>query len=498
VAAGLVIVAVTRITAFAIIAVAVLLLLVPTLRRALRLLGETRPQVTVGEAVGAARADPALTLPRLLYWAGAATVTILAIRPTPIMTISDWFFLASLLLTTAVLLFTGRLTFAGLPSGLLLGILIYSIGAFVSSLHTPHMLASISILLRFVYLTVGWFWLGTVVLETPRHVRIAVACWALSAAIAGAASVVQLLAGDVIPSTSPIRGRMTGLAVQFNDLGGAAAVALIPAIVVASMMTCKARRALFALCVVPLTAAGLLLSGSVSAIAGAGVGVLFWIAMGRVSAKSLLVACAAGLSVVVILDAQRNAGAPSPIDRFRGSTDTTSQYCTLCSRLATNRAAWEAIGQHPIIGAGLDPISGITATGSEVHNMILGPWFEAGIFGAIGMVTIVTVVAVTAVGAVRHARSSDEWSMCLALLASFLSFILIGMGQPILFQRYGWICAALIFACRFQQKSVSSANQRRITGGETEESLAPISADRGGRTTLVRQTGAPGHFLPAD
>lgn len=407
---------------------------------------------------------PGMMLPRILYYLGAASVILLVVRPTRVMTISDWFFLGSLVCVIAVLLLSGNVSFTGLPNGVVIGIAIFAVGAGVSSLNTTSVIASITVLVRFAYLTLAWFWLGTLVLKTPKHVRTAIVCWTASAAAVGAASVIQLQLGDVIPGTSPVGGRMTGLTQHINDLGGSTAVALVPAIMITSILPSRLGRLGSALVILPLIVAGMVLSGSVGGLGAGAIGILIWVLMGRVSSKAILSGIAVGLVVFLILSLQRQAGAPNPLERFQGSTDIESQYCSLCSRLDNNQAAWEAIEQSPIIGSGL---TSVTPTGVEVHNMILGAWFEAGILGALGIIIILSTVIHVGLDAIRRARSEEEWTICLALLTSFLSFVILSMGQPILFQRYGWISAGLLLALWHQQRVgvQSRSRQWMVEGG---------------------------------
>jgi len=443
-----------------------------------------KPASTLEHPGVVTRSSPELALPRFLYYFGAATVAVLAIRPTSALTLSDWFFLASLVLTVSVLMMTRRLRFVGLPKGLAAGLLVYSAGAFMSSLQTDHTLSSLSFLLRFVYVTGVWFWLGTVVLETPKHVRTATLCWTLSVALSGAASIVQVLAGDVIPGAVTYYGRMSGLAQHFNDLGGMTSVALIPAAMISSVVATRQGK-LASFIVVSLIGAGLLLSGSIGAMIGAGAGSLAWVAMGRLTRRAVVVVLMVGLALLSVLRLQQGGGAPSPIERLRGTTDSSSEYCSLCSRVETNRAAWQSIKQHPLIGVGLDPVSNVTETGFQVHNTLLGSWYETGFPGFLGMVAILVSVATSAINAMRAARSREEWLICAALLASFVVLFVNSMSAPILFQRYGWLGAALVLAMRHQQQRRGISTQavtKRLPGvtplqGQRRWGVDPVRAE---------------------
>jgi len=399
---------------------------------------------------------------RLFYFAGAGTVTILAIRPTPLMSISDWFFLGALG-TTIALVLTFRLPVSQRPpQALAVGTAIFACGAFLSSLQTPQVLASLLVLVRFGYLTIIWFWLGIFLIDRVSHLKSVILSWAIAGALTGGASIAQLLFGDVIPGTTPIWGRMTGFAQQMNDLGGSIAIALIPSMMLISELVGFRRRVAYCLLIILPMLAGLILSGSVSSWAGVAVGATIWLTATRVSPRIVVLIVLLAGSAFLVTSFQSSSGGVTPLERLRGSTDATSQYCTACSRIETNEAAWNRIQQHPLLGVGLDLESGTTETGSEVHNMVLGPWYEAGILGALGMILVICSAVYYAIMALRHSGSEAEWRINLSLLCSLASFLTLGMTQPILFQRYGWLSVALILASTQIQKSRRSSLQNRL------------------------------------
>ena len=399
------------------------------------------------------RADgPNLSVARMFYYLAAVFLTLLSFRPLGIFTISDWLFLISLFSAVSVLMMAGRLRFSGVPSGVIIGVVIFAVGGFVSSVTSSDTVASLALLFRLGYLILAWFWLGTIVLTTPRHVTIATLCWLGSAALCGAASIAQLQFGDVIPWTSPVQGRMTGLTQNVNDLGGTMAMAIAPAIMVATIVRTRYGRLTCVAVVLPLTISGLVLSGSVSGMAAASIGLIVWFVLGRVSRNALVAGAIVGLGLFTILTFQQDLGGISPLERFQSSTDSQNQYCSLCSRENNNYAAWRAIQESPIIGEGL---TSVTTEGVQVHNMFLGAWFESGILGLTGIIFIVISVTKVGIETIVKSRTIEEWTLALALTASFGSFIVFSMVQPILFQRYGWIGASLLVALAWQQRTAT-------------------------------------------
>ena len=94
---------------------------------------------------------------------------------------------------------------------------------------------------------------------------------------------------------------------------------------------------------------------------------------------------------------------------------------------------------------------GIVSYEYDVHNLILGTWYKAGLLGLIGM--LLTLWAVFRVGwrAICEAGSEGERATVAALLSSVCAFVVFAMGAPVLFSRYGWIPAALLLAFRAVQ-----------------------------------------------
>lgn len=417
------------------------------------------PRIGTAPAASTDESPPALRLPRTLYYGGMLFLAQLTFRPLGF-TVSDLFFLGSLLTTGVVCLTNRRAIPLLLPKKMLFGVLLFCTGGIISSLFAMSPLASAMILIRFTYLTIVWFALGTVVLQRPAHVRTAIRFWVASAAITGAGAIVQFLFGDVIPGASVVGGRMTGFSQHVNDLGGVTAIALVPALMLAtSIRVTIANRSLSYLPAM-LIVAGLILSGSVGAMIAATAALLLWLTFSMHRHRLLIMVSVAAIGLFVISVAQSNAGSQSPIDRFDAvSASRDDPGATLFSRLDTVVGAWEEISANPLVGAGLDEVSNkVESTGHQVHNLLLGPWYEAGLLGAIGMVAILISLASLARKTVSGSQSQEEWSIALSLYAAFGGLFILGMGAPLLFQRYGWACAALLIALRAQQRRSSKAH----------------------------------------
>ena len=416
------------------------------------------PQVQGVPAARRSADAPDLARARRIYYLGLLLLAMLTVRAAGQVTFSDLLFLLSITLAVADLIILRRNVPIVIPLMLLGGMAIFTIGGLLSSLQSYAAFNSVATVARLIILTVFWFWLGTVVLSRREHVATAIALWVTSAAICGAGGVAQLLAGDVIPNTHTTYGRSTGFTAQPNDLGGLCAIAFVPAVMLTVRQGLSPPRRLLAYIGVLVVMAGLVLSGSVGAMIAALVAVFVWFALRRNSRRSLLpffVIIAAGLALTAV---QSIRGDPTPLERFQHVTEPRGEAGagSLESRIATYRVATTAIKRDPFLGVGLDLVSvtkpfGVVSYEYDVHNLVIGTWYKAGLFGLIGM--LMAVFAVFRVGwtAILDSRTDSEEMMGAALLSSFVAFVAFAMSGPVLFSRYGWIPAALLLALRAVQ-----------------------------------------------
>lgn len=388
---------------------------------------------------------------RNVYYLGAATMGLLTVRPVLSFTLSDWLFLLSLGVTVIAILRTRVATELDILLGATFGAALFAFGGLISSVHAVQPLGSIAIVVRMLYLTLPWLWLGTVVLRTTNQVRNAVFAWVLSVAICGAGAVAQFLIGNVIPGGEIAYGRVTGFTTQFNNLGGLTAVAFVPGLMVAVSARGRMRIVAYAACT--LIGAGLLLSGSLGGLLAAAVSTAVWIVAGRRSPKTLIILATLVAGALLLMGTQGTTNSPSPIERLTRATrsDAPPQTGgTLYTRVDLDRAAWNHISKQPFVGVGLDLESSAQRIGFQVHNIVLNPWFTAGIFGVTGILVLVGALMRAGLKVVQQAQGPNDHALAVALFASFVAFAVFGMGEPILFVRYGWAPAAFLLALRAQ------------------------------------------------
>ena len=402
----------------------------------------------------------AFRFPRLLYYAGVLLLGIVTLRVGGQVTYSDTLFLFSFLLVCAVLVVARRRVPVGIPALLLLGICIFSLGGLVSTFEAYEPIKSGAVVLRLIFLTVFWFWLGIVVLDRREQVRRATGLWVLSAAITGAAALLQLAAGDVIPNTDLVFGRSTGFTGHPNDLGGITAVALVPALMLATRSGLSPLRRGGAFVVVLLVGGGLIASGSVGALLAAGIATFVWLALARMSFHSWL------LFVVAVVAVQHSRGAPTPLDRVAhvttpsGAAPAGAGSGSVEARVSIYRVAVSRIADDPFVGVGLDLVSitkpfGIESYQYDVHNLVIGTWYKAGLFGLAGL--LIALFAIFRAGrlALVASGSADEHREAAGLTSAVVAFVVFSMSEPILYSRFGWIAPALLLALRAVQERQS-------------------------------------------
>lgn len=426
--------------------------------------------------------DPRFRLPRFVYYCGAATIGLLTVRPAASLTLSDWIFFLALGLTVLVILVDGLQREYEIPRTITFGVAIFAVGGLISSFDAVAAGESVGVVLRLGYLTLVWFWLGTVVLENRRHVEIAITAWVASAAVSSAGAVVQFFYGDVIPGGDIAWGRMTGFTPHVNNLAGLAATAFVPALMLAVDSSTRSRK-LVGMVAVALIAAGILLSGSVGAILTACAATVFWLALRGVPQR--LVISLGGVVAVafVLMTSSGTTLSPAPLKRVEIVTSSTGSpgqtEGSVFTRLRGYRSAWDQIHANPVIGVGLDKESNERLLeGHYVHNIFINPWFSAGIFGLVGILTMIVGGLTTARWVLQ--RSSDEDRRLVSgVLASFVAFILFAMAEPILFVRYGWFSVAILVAIRAQILR-ATADERLVPGRQARPWSGPgqpVAAD---------------------
>ena len=409
---------------------------------------------------------------RVFFYAGVLTVAILTLRAGGQVTYSDVLFLISFCFVAAEIMVTRRPVPVGIPPLLIIGIGLFSLGGLFSTFGAVEPVKSAAVVARLLFLTIFWFWLSSAVLNRQDRVQRAVTFWIVSAALAGAAGILQVVAGDVIPNTDPAYGRSTGFTNQPNDLGGICAVAFVPAVMLATRSSLSARNRMALVGLVFLVGGGLIS-----------------FRLGRGAARRRCGNLRLGgdpAHVAALVDCLRRnrrycrrgghgagpAGRTDPLERITSvttpstATTATSGSGSFDSRVAVYKVALSRIEADPFIGVGLDLVSitkpyGVVSYEYDVHNLVIGTWYKAGLFGVIGILVAIVALLRAGTAALGASLSEGERRTAAGLISAVVAFIVFAMSEPVLFSRYGWIPAALLLALRTVQEGRRAAEPYR-------------------------------------
>lgn len=418
------------------------------LRRALRL-HQAGPAASDAATRRAASSRHAPTLARLCFYAGSLTITFSTARPMGL-TVSEAFFAVAVAGGVFDVL-RGR-AIAPVPMALLLGAFVFAVGGAVSSLGSHNLPGSLRQTAHGVYVMLLWVWSGGMILRTSRDRRIVVELWVLSAAINGVSAIAQL-SGIHLLVGAPLGNRMTGFTSHPNDLGGGAAVTLVPAVALTADAFARGarRRGVLASFAVGMILVAVLLSGSLAAFGGALLAMIVWLASPAVRTQTRI--AIAGVAVVVLVGATIAGGSISPVQRLNEVTSSsvaTPGGGSGEARLDIARSVWPRIVENPVVGVGLDVQDSLVPTiaqngvptQSQIHGLPLAIWYEGGIFALIGLLLVFVGLLRATVATAGGEGHLLGWAISAAMVASIVYL----MSAPADFQQYGWMPAVVLVA----------------------------------------------------
>jgi O-Antigen ligase len=399
--------------------------------------------------------DPVLRVPRLLFYLGALMVTQSSLRVALGLTFGEFFFIAAFGVTCLAVI-AGR-PMGSVPNALVVGLALFAFGGLISSPNAASPTSSVLEVLQAVYVMLLWVWTGATVLRSRSQFLTATTLWTVSAALNGAGALTQVLGFTAL--AGPLEGsRATGFTVHANDLGGACAVALVPALLLATsrfeqLSAASAARA-GRWIVLGLISAGLVLSGSVTALLAAFVAILVWMfaPSARIGGRLAVIT---GLIVAMFAVVLVGGKVTSPTERVSQVTSrsaTRQGAGTVDVRIRTVKRALARIKTDPVFGVGFDGAGGLVtvidkgrSARYQVHSAPVAAWYEAGILGLIGLLVVAGGLARTAWHSLLGADENDLL-VGLAVLAAGIAFVIIALTSPLVFQQYGWFTAVMIVA----------------------------------------------------
>jgi O-antigen ligase len=190
----------------------------------------------------------------------------------------------------------------------------------------------------------------------------------------------------------------------------------------------------------------------VGSLLAACVATAFWFGAHPTPVRRLLALTAVAAGLLFFLSSHNPTYSQSAFDRIGrfGTGSPDDPHNTLDSRLQGYRIALVRIEADPFVGVGLDDESSQAGT-LPVHNIIIGTLYETGVLGLIGLLLIFLSIARMGLAAIVDARDTNERALAIALVSSFLAFLIFLLSEPALYTRYGWVSAALVVALRSVQ-----------------------------------------------
>lgn len=344
--------------------------------------------------------------------------------------------------------------------------------ALLASYNTQDITQNWTVIVRLIYLWLIWRPQARLFGHVPRVLERSVALFVFGAAVSGAVGLAQAIFGAALDIGGGLQGwqqvRAAGLAGHVNDQGGTLAVALVLA--VGFWLASDDRWVRLVLgCSLPLTAGGLIFSGSVSGMLSAAFGLLVLVGFqprrGRL--RGYLLVTASILSFYILSLIQQSASGISPLTRLISASGENGDISTIAIRLQTDELAWQAIVRSPLVGAGLDLRSGaIVNHVTAVHNIFLLYWFQGGLLLLVALLVVLSAWIVML-------RRAPAGSMKTAIMAAVGSMLTYALTAPVLFERFFWLPFILITGLASQygrllpKKAISpGSRQARSSGGE--------------------------------
>ncbi len=365
---------------------------------------------------------------RGLLYLGLFAVSLLVFRVGGTITVGDAFLVAAVGLTMVDTVVNGR----RIPTTGLIPLTLVFLGGILASLASSNPGESATVLARVMLLGFLVPWSMKVLLTTPARVRRALAFFAAGAALCAIGSVAQAVVGDVIPGSEVTSGgRFPGFAVHVSDTGGITCLAV--AYGAGLMLTPKRRAAGAVLFVAGL--AGLILSGSVSGMISAVIGILALLIWHRLSVPKFLgvgvVLAGAATWAVSLMSSTENA--LTPAERFAQVTGAAGTGNTSASRWDSIVAGLLGFVDSTFIGVGLEPAASFTSTGLPAHNFLVAALFQGGLLFTLGVCLVIYRAVRTGIkaGWLGHLNAT--------LGAGLVTALVFAMTAPSVYNRYFWI-----------------------------------------------------------
>jgi O-antigen ligase len=377
--------------------------------------------------------------------------------------ISDLVFVLAII----VLAFSKQLpTVEPMPVSWQVAVVLVVIGGIVACVVALDLILSVLVLARMIFVLMFWPYLIRHVLTTRRLKHMAMYAFVLGCAASGFAEILQKL--HIYPLPDAAGGRAVGFTIQPDELGAILALGLVFAIGLAMELGFGRRR--HRLISVMLIVFGLLLSASVSAILAALAAVFVLLVLRRVNLRKVIT----GVVVIVAIYVASIGllGATNPIGRFQSTVGNSSSVNTGTLRVSTYKAAWHGIAEDPLVGHGLDQVSGAvyfdiySGAVYAPHNFILILWYQGGFLFLLGSLMAV-FVALWRVFRLRRRDPTGD-----IIFAGGVASLAYAQTAPVIFQTYFWLPFVLAMTYSLARRPDSPDSE----ADELDEEPPPLPA----------------------
>ena len=269
---------------------------------------------------------------------------------------------------------------------------IFALGGAISSIGAESTTSSVSQTLQGIYVMLLWVWTGATVLRTRRQVVVALGCWTFSSALNGFAALLQVIGVSLLGTGALEGSRATGLTDHPNDLGAACAIALVPALMLAtSRIPGRGGRDVNGMravrwCLLALIALGVILSASIGAMFAGLIAILVWLitpdarAPGRLAVVAAIMVSLAGLTLAggAVTSPTKRGGGSDQQRRGDGLGQRRDPPQDRAASLVNNRVQPDS-RKRPLDSSGLsvNVISHGTVVPYQVHGGPISIWYQA-------------------------------------------------------------------------------------------------------------------------
>jgi O-antigen ligase len=395
---------------------------------------------------------------------GNATVTFTTIRAGQIL-LSDVFFLlaAAAILVKLLIGDTRDLAPAASRRGsplILAGALLLIAGGALSSLRSWTPVESITVVLRFAWITLVWFWIMRTVCRDREDLSRLLRAWKASALISSVFAILGLMG---IAFVSDVNGdRQTALAGHPNHLA-AHLVATLPLFLLAVPRRrehLNRQDRIRWIVALGLCTTAIFSTGSMTALLSSAAMIVVVSAVSvarnrptrpRRGAQTPL----APIAVILLLGtglallATSDLPAVDRLTRFREGDSYVTE--SVGSRGERNALVTEHFDEYLVVGLGLTNYSGpnLSVDADDeanrnygVHNMYLGLLYQAGLPATFGVVLVLATAGRQISGLLRRA-DFETHLLAMGLLGAFVTVNVMSLFQPISFDRFFWMPIAL-------------------------------------------------------